>query len=100
MWDPDSVAAIVFEGRAKIPAIDCEDIVASAVGRTFMDEEIHARGSNVCASIVEGTVDMCVSRELRIESQLAKEIQSDRALRKEFVPEVKREIGVSRPAMK
>ena len=94
MWDPDSAAAIVFS------AVDRVDIVAVTIRRTFMDKDFHARGSNGCASIVERTVDVCVSRELRIESQLAKEIQSDRALRKEFVPEVKREIGVSRPAMK
>ena len=86
----------MFEGRAKVPAVDCMNVIAPAVGRTFVDKDFHARGSNGCASIVEWTVDMCIGRELRIESRLAKEIQSDRALGKEFVPEVKREIGVSR----
>ena len=61
------MAAIVFEGRAEVPAVDCVDIVASAVRWTFMDKDFHARGSNGCASVVEGTVDVCIGRELRIE---------------------------------
>ena len=74
LWDPYSVAAIVFEGRAEVPAVDCMNIVAPAVGRAFVDKDFHARGSNGCTSVVERTVDMCMGRELRIESRLAKEI--------------------------
>ena len=63
------MAAIVFEERADIPDVDCMDIIASAIGGTFMDEDFHARGSNGCASTVERTVDVCIgTRELRIET--------------------------------
>jgi hypothetical protein len=102
--DPDSVAAVVASGRAKVPAVNSMRSPSAAHSRLFVDEDAGAWRSQGSAIEVEEAVDLSPGGNLRIgaDARTLEKVQHLEGLRKEAIPKIERKEGLvlQRPAMK
>jgi hypothetical protein len=90
LGDPDSVAAVVASGRAKVPTVNSMWSPSAAHGRLFMNENAGAWRSQGSAVEVEEAVDLRPSGKLRIDARTAEKVQRLEGLREEAIPKVER----------
>jgi hypothetical protein len=63
------MASVVFSGPSKIPSVDAVAGPGSAVVRIFVDDDFRSSRCKGCFVVVEGTVELCLGRQSRIDSR-------------------------------
>jgi hypothetical protein len=63
------MVSVVLSGPSKIPSVDALAGPGSAVVGIFVDDDFHSRRCKGCFVVVEGTIELCLGRQARVDSR-------------------------------
>jgi hypothetical protein len=91
---PNSVAMIVLQGWAEIPAFNGMGGPRSTSGGFLMDEDLRSGRGKRSVIEVKCTIYLGLGGQLWIYPGASQKIESEETLSEEFVPKIQREVGV------
>ena len=87
-WNVDTVAPIVLGGASQVPAVDTVRGPGASLVWCFKHQHFGAGGSQGGSIEIECPIQLCLSREARIDPGGPEQIEGQRGLGEEAVPQM------------